>query len=110
MKKHIMLGVNTKENTCCIIECLLPFNQLKPDEIEDSDFNYSATNWCGRDDIQRTLSLENLTCTGNILKLPAPITVRGADSDMGHTCPWQFSFTEIHETKSAVALTKLVNK
>lgn len=100
MKKHIMLGVKADTNRCCILYCLLPFNMLVPDEIETGDFGYEATNWCGNDDIQRTLSILNRELTGNSIKLPNPITVYGADNDSGLEHRWQFSFNEIHETRT----------
>ena len=99
MKKYTMLGVNTDKNTCCVLQCLLPFSWLIQSEIEKSDFSYSATNWSGNDDIQRTLAIKNLTRTGHIIKLPTPIIVHGADSDAGLEHKWTFSFDEIHETQ-----------
>lgn len=99
MKRHIMLGVNTKTNNCCIVECLLPFDQLIPNEIEKGDFSYDCTGWNGCDSIERTLKLLNRTQTGRSIHIKTPIEIHGIDSDMGHEYRWTFEFTEIRETK-----------
>ena len=98
MKKHIMLGVDPTRQHCCILTCLLPFDMLVPDEIEPDDFGYDATNWNGRDTIQRTLDLKNCKCTGRVIRLKNPITYHGVDSDMGLENRFAFKFTEIHES------------
>ena len=49
MTKHTMLGVNG--NYCCILHCLLPFDELDLDKLESSDFTCDSTNWNGRDTI-----------------------------------------------------------
>lgn len=95
MKKHIMLGVNGIN--CCILTCLLPFDQLDPSAIEASDFFHDATNWCGCDRIERTLKERSLKLTGKKIVLEKPIHFRGSDSDCGHKYPWMFSAREIHE-------------
>lgn len=99
MTKYAMLGVND-QNRCCILNCLVPFEQLKPDQIEKEDFEYSATNWGGNDDIDRTLSISNLSVTGNSIELKEPICVEGIDYDCGHQYPWEFEFSKIYETKN----------
>ena len=43
MNKHTMLGVNG--NYCCILHCLLPFDELDLDKLESSDFTHKSTNW-----------------------------------------------------------------
>lgn len=100
MKKHIMLGCNKKSGRCCILKCLLPFEQLVPNELESSDFEHDATNWCGNDDINRTLSIEHLKLTGRFIPLSNSIRFRGCDYDMGHTYPWTFDVTDIYEVES----------
>ena len=97
MKKHVMLGINSITNECCILFCLLPFNILIPSEIESSDFTSQATNWGGRDEIERTLDIINMKQTGKKIYLDKKIKFEGADSDMGHTYPWKFEIDEIHE-------------
>lgn len=96
MKKHIMLGDDSKGN-CCILECLLPFDQLIPDEIESSDFKHDATNWGGCDDMKRTLSIKHLTLTGRVIHLNNPIWFCGTDTDMGHSYNWYFNVIDIYE-------------
>lgn len=96
MKKHIMLGVKNKK-LCCVLECLIPFSSLIPDQIESSDFKHSSTNWSGCDKLQRTTEIMKLKLTGNIITLPSPITFHGEDHDMGHTYPWSFEINEIYE-------------
>lgn len=97
MKKNIMLGVNSKNNHCCKLYCLLSFQNLIPSEIEASDFTHSCTNWCGNDEIPRTLALINMSQTGNKIVLDKPIVFRGTDYDWGREYPWTFKVDEIHE-------------
>ena len=95
MKKHIMLGVN--RINCCILTCLLPFDQMEPSAIEASDFSQDATNWGGCDRIERTLEMRGLKLTGRRIVLEKPIQFRGADNDHGQKYPWAFTVREIHE-------------
>lgn len=95
MKKYVMLGVNG--NCCCELFSLLSFNNLIPDEIEASDFIHDATNWCGRDDINRTLGIICMKQTGRKIILDNPIVFRGRDGDWGREYPWEFEVKEIHE-------------
>ena len=37
MKKHLMLGVNSKTQMCCTLECLLPFEQLDEQNLEEKE-------------------------------------------------------------------------
>ena len=98
MKKHTMLSVNG--NHCCELICLLPFDQLVPSEIEASDFTNSATDWCGKDYIERTLSMIEMKQTGRKIVLEKPIVFHGVDHDWGHEYPWTFHVKEIHELES----------
>ena len=100
MKKHIFLGVKNGKK-CCILNCLLPFDELNKniDELESSDFEHESTDWCGCDDIERTLKIRNLTLTDRKLTLNKPITFEGYDSDMDHQYHWHFSINEIYEVK-----------
>lgn len=97
MVKHMMLGVDSKTNNCCKLSCLIPFNSLAPSDIEASDFKHDATNWCGRDKIERTLGFLKMKQTGRKIILNEKITFRGVDYDMGHEYSWKFSIDEIHE-------------
>ena len=97
MKKYMMLGVDSKTNSCCKLSCLIPFNSLVPSEIEANDFTHSASNWCGRDEIERTLGFLKMKQTGKKIVLDKKIEFRGADYDMGHTYNWEFEIDEIHE-------------
>lgn len=100
MKKNIMLGVNSKTNNCCKLSCLLPFDSLDPSEVDASDFVHDATNWCGQDEIERTLSFIGMKQTGNKISLNKKITFFGTDYDMGHEYSWRFDVDEIHELSS----------
>lgn len=100
MKKNYFLGVNSN-NRCCVLTSLASFDMLmeNKNDIDSSDFNYSATNWCGCDDIDRTCKLRNLHPTGRVLKLSKGITHEGVDHDYGHEYPWAFTFDQIMEVK-----------
>ena len=95
MTKHTMLGVNG--NYCCILHCLLPFDELDLDKLESSDFTCDSTNWNGRDTIERTLTLMELKKTGRKYELKSPFVYIGNDCDCGHMYPWKFEVTEIWE-------------
>lgn len=95
MKKHVTLGVNGTK--CCLLSCLLPFDGLVPEELTTSDFTHDATNWCGCDDIDRTLNLRHLRMTGRTITPPHPLHFCGTDSDMGHYYSWGFVVKTIHE-------------
>lgn len=97
MKKHLMLGVNSKTQMCCTLECLLPFEQLDEQNLEEKDFAHGATNWCGQDEIKRTLVIHGAKETGRVIKLDRPLVYSGIDHDMGHEYPWRFHVDEIRE-------------
>lgn len=95
MKKYVMLGVNG--NYCCELLSLFSFENLIPSELEASDFIHGATNWCGQDDINRTLEIIKMKQTGRKIILDNPIVFRGSDEDWGREYPWEFEVKEIHE-------------
>ena len=97
MKKHTMLGVNSNTHSCCILTCLVAFDNLIPEELEENDFIHDATNWNGQDDIDRTLGIINMKQTGKKIILNKPLQFTGADQDMGHSYSWRFVVDEIHE-------------
>ena len=97
MRKNILLGVNSKSNSCCKLFCIIPFDSLVRSEVEANDFIHDSTNWCGQDDIKRTLGIIKMKQTGKKIILDKPIVFNGSDYDMGHIYPWQFEVDEIHE-------------
>lgn len=97
MKKHTMLGVNSKTNRCCKLSCLIAFDNLNLDDLEESDFVHEATNWCGQDEIERTLKCIKMKQTGRKLTLTEPLRFTGVDYDCGHEYSWRFAVDEIHE-------------
>lgn len=92
-----MLGVNSKENRCCKLLCIVPFDNLVPFDIEADDFIHDATNWCGQDEIKRTLRVIKMRQTGKKIILDKPIVFHGSDYDWGREFPWSFKVDEIHE-------------
>lgn len=99
MKKHTMLGVKDGFKLCCILKCLLPFDQLSDEDVQADDFIHESTNWNGCDRIERTLDLLKAELTGRGIALPHPIIFYGVDHDMGHEYRWQFTVDEIWEIK-----------
>ena len=97
MKKYLMLGVNSNNNKCCELKCLLPFSALIPKELEASDFIHNATNWGGCDDISRTLDIHRMKPTGSKYVLVDPIRFHGCDYDCGMSTSWCFKVDEIWE-------------
>ncbi len=99
MKKNIMLGVNSKSNRCCKLFCIIPFDSLIhiSSELEANDFIHDATNWCGQDEIKRTLGIIKMKRTGKKIVLDKPMVFHGYDYDWGRECPWNFEVDEIYE-------------
>lgn len=100
MKKYMMLGVNSNNNKCCELTCLLPFSSLIPSELETSDFIHNATNWGGCDKVERTLDILRMKPTGNKYILVDPIRFHGSDYDCGMSNPWCFKVDEIWELEN----------
>lgn len=100
MKKNCFLGVDDM-GQCCLLYTLADFEMLSKhiSEITASDFVNSSTNWCGRDDIDRTCKMRKLNLTGRVLQLDKTITYYGADYDCGHRYDWSFSFNRIMEVE-----------
>ena len=103
MKKNYFLGVNSNSK-CCILSSLVSFDTLveNKNDIDASDFSYSATNWCGCDDIDRTCKLQNIHLTGRVLQLPKNISYSGSDYDCGHNYSWTFKFDKIMEVERVI--------
>lgn len=95
-KKLVAVGVNTKTNECICIYSEATYDMLKQNYglyVKE----YSATNWNGRDNLERTLRLNKLSLTANYFEHSE--TVRGADQDMGHRYDWSFTFDRVCEVK-----------
>lgn len=101
MKIHTMLGVNSNTQSCCKLTCVVAFNNLISEELEENNFIHEATNWNGQDDINRTLSIINMKQTGKKIVLNKPLQFTGVDHDMCHTYSWRFVVDEIHELVEA---------
>lgn len=97
MKFYKFLGVNTKTNKACVLSCLLDFDSLVGQELEAKAFNHYSTNWCGRDDVDRTINLQGLTPTGRKLDLSPPMVFTGTDYDCDHNYNWHFSVNQLWE-------------
>ncbi len=97
MKKHIMLGVNG--NNCCLLSCLLGYNQLDFENLDTSDFCHTSTNWGGCDTLERTFEVKKMHLTGNCTKLEKPLVFRGCDYDWGRSYRWEFAVNEIYEVE-----------
>ena len=98
-KKYKLVAIATNGGRCCKIYSPATFKQL----AEDYDLyakSYSATNWCGQDDTDRTLKIDSLELTGEVFDISR--TVRGCDNDHGHTYPWNFKFTRVHKVRRIV--------
>lgn len=97
MKFYKFLGVNTETNKACVLFCLLDFDSLIGQELEARAFNHESTNWCGRDDLSRTIELKGFKPTGRKLDLAPPMVFHGTDYDCGHNYNWRFSVNQIWE-------------
>lgn len=86
MKKEMTyLGVDTKTNTCCIVTT----------DNKMSRLDFKSTNWCGHDDVNRTMALKGYVLTGK--KIPYNGEYIGADYDHGHCYEFHFKFNELWE-------------
>lgn len=105
MKFHEFLGVNTKTNRVCILNCLCDFDELNKENskvngnIKSEYFIHRSTNWAGRDDMDRTLKIEGIKPTGRKINLAKPITFEGSDYDCGHNYSWRFTINQIWEVE-----------
>lgn len=112
MKKNVFLGIDRNKQYCCILETFLTFKQMckNPEDIEQSDFVHGATNWCGKDDISRTLEIKKWKIKGDYLTLPEPLIFSGYDEDFGHRYSWKSEVAIIaqveEERSSGKKLTK----
>ena len=102
MKKHVMLGVKDEYGLCCILRCLLPFDQLSAEDVQSDDFVHDSTNWNGCDRIERTLGILQTEPTGRRIMLNPPVIFCGVDHDMGHEYSWGFTVDEIWELKEDI--------
>lgn len=101
MQRYKFLGMTADRKTACVLTCLLPFSELNAESIDVHDFHHRATNWNGRDSVERTLSLQALRLTGREIKLKTPLVFYGQDSDMGHVHSWTYPVSIIAETEPA---------
>lgn len=95
MRKIVALGVNSSTNKCTRIYSSASFEELK-DNINKYNIKCDATNWCGNDDISRTIELEKIKL-GEVHLLNEPYEIEGYDSDWGHKYYWNFKFDTIVE-------------
>ena len=94
--KIVALGVNSKTGKCCIIKSKASYKMLK-ENYDLYKVQYDATNWCGCDDVERTLGLRNIKLTDKSFNHKE--TVRGTDYDHGHDYPWTFKFDIVYEVE-----------
>jgi len=100
MDKNTFIGI-TSDDKACILYSIATFDMLSKqiDCIEASDFIHRATNWCGKDEINRTLSLNSYILTGREITLQHQIVFTGIDNDMGHEYEWSINVVKIAEVK-----------
>ena len=94
--KIVALGVNSKTGKCCIIKSNASYKMLK-ENYDLYKVEYYSTNWCGCDDVERTLGLGNIKLTDKSFKHKE--TVSGTDYDHGHDYPWTFKFDIVYEVE-----------
>ena len=87
--KIVALGANSKTGKCCVIKSKASYKMLK-ENYDLYKVEYDSTNWCGWDDVERTLGRRNIKLTDKSFNHKE--TVRGTDYDHGHDYPWTFKF------------------
>lgn len=102
MKKNVYLGIDCTGKYCCILKTFLSFEQMvmNANDLEASDFLHEATNWCGKDDVERTLEIKKWKIKDHyFFNLPKPIVFKGYDEDIGNKYKWTFEVSAIAEMK-----------
>ena len=94
--KTVALGVNSKTGKCCVIKSNASYKMLK-ENYDLYKVEYDSTNWCGCDDVERTLGLRNIKLTDKSFNHKE--TVRGTDYDHGHDYPWTVKFDIVYEVE-----------
>ena len=94
--KIVALGVESKTGKCCMIKSNATYEMLKKN-YDRYKVLYEAINWCGCDDVERTLGLRNIKLTDKSFNHKE--TVRGTDYDHGHDYPWTFKFDIVYEVE-----------
>ena len=94
--KIVALGVNSKTKKCCVIKSKASYDMLK-ENYDLYKVQYDATNWCGCDDVERTLELRKIKLTDKSFNHKE--TVSGTDYDHGHDYPWTFKFDIVYEVE-----------
>ena len=111
-KKKFVLGVNTGEDShsakCCILISEYAFDEL-PESIDPAMFKHTSTNWCGCDDLKRTLEISEVELTGRKRVLRTPIVFTGTDYDWGKTYPWTFQVDELYEVVDWSVVQEVLN-
>lgn len=97
MRKNVYVG--TRGKMACVLESIACFDNLvaHAEEVEESDFVHSATNWGGCDDLERLLGLEGLCLTGRSFKPGRNLVFCGVDYDHGVENGWHFRVDTIRE-------------
>lgn len=101
MKKNIYIGLNSNNNTCCVLKTHINFETLEKykDDLDTEDFHYSSTDIYGNDSLDRTLVLCGLKLTGREIKLGSPLSYVHTYTTYGETKHSTFSFDTIMETE-----------
>ena len=94
--KIVALGVNSKTGKCCVIKSKASYKMLK-ENYDLYQVEYDSTNWCGCDDVERTLGLRKIKLTDKSFNHKE--TVSGTDYDHGHDYPWTFKFDIVYEVE-----------
>ena len=94
--KIVALGVNSKTGKCCVIKSKASYKMLK-ENYDLYKVEYDSTNWCGCDDVERTLGLRKIKLTDKSFNHKE--TVSGTDYDHGHDYPWTFKFDIVYEVE-----------
>ena len=94
--KIVALGVESKTGKCCIIKSKASYDMLK-ENYDLYKVEYDCTNWCGCDDVERTLGLRKIKLTDKSFNHKE--TVSGTDYDHGHDYPWTFKFDIVYEVE-----------
>lgn len=88
IKTYTYLGLLGGDK-CCVLKSTLSPQEVENHayELTEGFFKHDCTNWCGCDDIVRTMKLCNLKTDGKYIKIN-PLKFHGTDYDHGHEYSW----------------------
>lgn len=94
----VAIAYNSDTNECCLVKSNATFEMLEKD-FDLYNVKFSATNWGGRDTLERTERQENIKADFSKSFEKSGI-LEGSDYDCAHEYPWTFKYDKIVKVES----------